>query len=289
MADRRTSVRSAGELQSASMTERRAGVRSVKIEENLLSSIQNIYTIIISKLNYRFCKNDIVLLIFYIHLIMNIKSKCQNITQAKQYIRNKLLKYNHNDFVHDSDIIQLLPFHPTKHINIDTIDYLIMKKRLPYNKLALFYKYKNSDVLDDISYMLCIENLYGKYCRNKHYEKDVITAFRNESHFGTKKQFFVKNTYIDNNKCIGICNHCNLQTHDITTDHYPVPYKQIFDSFIKNNNIVLSNIDIFENDKNILKIQSEDLASEWKLYHDDIAQYRLLCKSCNCHFGSYGI
>jgi len=54
---------------------------------------------------------------------------------------------------------------------------------------------------------------------------------------------------------------------------------------MKNN---LCNIDIFENERNEIRIKDEKLASKWLSHHDNISQYRLLCKSCNSHFGSYG-
>ena len=72
-----------------------------------------------------------------------LKTKLKNVTNAKTYISNILQKYKDNDIVNDLDIVELLLYHPTKHINKQNIDYLIMKTRKPYNKLALFYKYKN--------------------------------------------------------------------------------------------------------------------------------------------------
>lgn len=217
-----------------------------------------------------------------------LKTKLKNVTNAKTYISNILQKYKDNDIVNDLDVIELLSYHPTKHINKDNIDYLIMKTRKPYNKLALFYKYKNNEIIDDISYILCIKNLFGKYSRDKQYEEDVMTAFRNESHIGTKKQYFIDNTSIENDIFIGDCSNCHIRTKDITTDHYVTPYKQIFDAFIKDKNITLSEVDVFENEQNEIRIKSQCLAKEWRLYHDKSAKYRLLCKSCNSHFGSYG-
>ena len=217
-----------------------------------------------------------------------LKVKLKNVTTAKTYITNILQKYKENDIVNELDIIELLSYHPTKHINKENIDYLIMKTRKPYNNLALFYKYKNNDIIDDISYILCIKNLFGKYSRDKQYEDDVKTAFRNESHIGTKSKYFIDNTEIENDIFIGICNNCNIRTKDITTDHYKISYKQIFETFIKDKNITLSEVDVFENEQNEIRIKCECLAKEWILYHDNNAKYRLLCKSCNSHFGSYG-
>jgi hypothetical protein len=217
-----------------------------------------------------------------------LKERCSNMTQANKYISNIIKSLNNEEIIEDIIIKELVKYHPTKKININKVEWLKIKSRPPFNKPALFYKYKNSKDEDDISWKLCIRNLYGKYKRDDEYKKDVKTAFRNESHIGTKKQYFINNTTINNTIFMGECNNCNKNTKNITTDHYPQPYKKIFNSFIENNINNLCNIDIFENEQNEIRIKDENLASKWLSYHDNKAQYRLLCGSCNSHFGSYG-
>ena len=114
-----------------------------------------------------------------------------------------------------------------------------------------------------------------------------MTAFRNESHVGSKKQFFIHNTIIIDDLFYGICENCKIETSNISTDHFPIPYKQLFSNFIKEENIILSNIEIYENDVNEIRIKNEELANKFRIFHDEHASYRLLCKSCNSHFGSY--
>ena len=87
---------------------------------------------------------------------------------------------------------------------------------------------------------------------------------------------------------MGICEKCNTKTTRITTDHYPAPYKKIFDDFIKNKNIKLCDIGVFENENNEIRIKDRELASEWLFHHDNNSKYRLLCGSCNSSGGSYG-
>lgn len=219
---------------------------------------------------------------------MSLKELCTNMTQANRYIGNIIRAKKIGEIIEDRIIKELVKYHPTKRIDVDKVEWFKIKLRKPFNKPALFYKYKNSRFEDDISWKLCIRNFYGKYKRDKEYEKDVKTAFRNESHIGTKKQYFINNTTIENNIFMGICNNCNKKTENITTDHYKLSYKEIFDNFINKNNINLRNIDIFENEDNEIRIKDENLASKWLNYHDNNAQYRLLCSSCNSHFGSYG-
>lgn len=217
-----------------------------------------------------------------------LMAKLKNITYAKQYITMTLKKLNEGDKVEDETVLALLQYHPSKKININNIEYLQLKKRPPFNTLALYYKYKSNDFVDDVSYVLCIKNLFGKYTPDKHYVEDVVSAFRNESHFGSKKKYFVEHTVICDDVFVGVCDNCHVSTTSITTDHSMVPFKVILNTFVEKEDILLNTVEIFENDKNELRIKDTDLAQKWREFHDTHATYRLLCKSCNSHFGSYG-
>jgi len=217
----------------------------------------------------------------------NLKKECKNMTNANKFISNILKSCNNDQNIENIIILELIKYHPTKQIKIDDIEWLKMKKRPPFNTEALFYKYKNNEKVDDISWKLCIKNLYGNYNRDKEYENDVNSGFRNESHIGTKKQFFIDNTKLIEGKFMGVCNNCKIVTSDITTDHYPLPYKEILNIFINENNIKLIDIDIFENENFEIRMKNYELANKWRIYHDNLANYRLLCKSCNSHFGCY--
>ena len=219
---------------------------------------------------------------------MCLKERWKNMTQARKYFGNYIKTLKNDEIIKDRIIKELVKYHPSKSIDVNKVEWFKMKLRQPYNTPAIFYKYKNSIIEDDISWNKCIRNLYGKYDRNKDYEKDVEKAFRYESHLGTKKRYHINNTTRINNTFMGICNNCNKQTENITTDHYMLSYKEIFDNFININNINLINIEVFENENNEIRIKDENLASKWLNYHDNKGQYRLLCSSCNSHFGSYG-
>ena len=217
----------------------------------------------------------------------NLKIKLKNVTNGKKYVTDIIEKYKKNEIVNNIVILELLQYHPTKRIHIENIEYLIVRLRKPFNNLALYYKYKDHDIEDDISYILCIKNLFGKYNENTQYEKDVLAAFRNESHVGSKKQYFINNTKIKDNSFYGICKHCQIETKNITTDHFPTSYKNIFSNFLLLENIILSNVEIDESDTNEIKIKNQEFAIKFRIFHDEHASYRLLCKSCNSHFGSY--
>ena len=217
----------------------------------------------------------------------SIKTKLKNISHAKKYISNILQNYKDNDIIDNPIILELLTYHPIKHINASNIDYLIIKYRPPYNNLALHYKYKNNNTITSISYTVCIKNLFNKYNKDKQHIENVITAFRNEIHLGSKTTYFIYNTQLENNTFIGICDNCNISTNDITTDHYLITFKHLYNTFINNENITLLDIDVIEHELNELRIKDNTLAIRWKTFHDENATYRLLCKSCNSHFGSY--
>lgn len=206
------------------------------------------------------------------------KEKYKNITNAKKYFSKLLKQYNENINFNNNEILELLEYHPTKNIKKENIEYLVMKKRPPYYKLALYYKINNN--LDDISYIECLKVLYNKYNKEDNIIYDINQAFRNISERGTKKDFKLNN---NNN----ICTNCNIKTDKLETDHYPIPYKKILDDFIKDNNINLPKLK-YKKINNQYYLDDKTLSNKFLNYHDKTAKYRLLCKSCNCHFGSYG-
>ena len=218
-----------------------------------------------------------------------LKAECASMTKAIEYVSDHLQQFACDERIDDALIKDLVKYHPTKTIDSANLEWLKMKRRPPFNQLALFYKYKNNGVEDDISWKLCIRNLYEKFDHDDQLTKDIHSAFRNESHLRTKTAYFIANTNkTRKGRRVGICNNCDIQTPDISVDHYPVPYSLIFDSFVKDNRIALRDVEVLENENNELKIKDDALASKWFMYHDAHAQYRLLCKSCNSHFGSYG-
>jgi len=218
----------------------------------------------------------------------DLKNKLKSVTNGKKVVTEILKKYSENEKVVDNIIFNLLSYHPTKRIDIKKIDYLVMKIRKPYNKLALYYKYLDIDDIDDISYVQCIENLFGKYKQDKSDEINIVSAFRNESHLGNKKQYFIHNTLVQNDLFKGKCDNCNVITESITTDHYPIPFKNILKSFLEIESIRLQDVDIYENSKNEIRISNKDCSEKWLVYHDIHSKYRLLCSRCNSSFGSYG-
>jgi len=209
-----------------------------------------------------------------------VKSNCKNMTQANKYVSSIIQSLQEDVMIEDSAIKELIQYHPTKQLN--DIEWLKLKTRPPFKQLSLTYKKDGKE--DDISWKLCIRNLYGKYSADEEHEKDIKQAFRFEIHKGTKSQFFIQNTKC----CIGLCAECKISTRDITIDHYPTPYKKILETFLHENNIKLPKVEVFLNDINEYIIKEKELAQKWLTTHDNQATYRLLCRSCNSRNGSYG-
>ena len=129
-------------------------------------------------------------------------------------------------------------------------------------------------------YLWNIRNLFGKY---KPDGKDVEIALRTEIHDGTKKQFWLQNAANQT------CENCKEKTDKLATDHYPISYKQILDTFLASENLEnhLSTLQVYETQDNELRLVDRDFAKRWLTFHDERATYRLLCKSCNSSFGCY--
>jgi len=208
-----------------------------------------------------------------------LKEKFKTLKSANEYFNILINSYKKDEEIKNNDIIQLLQYYPNKNININNIEWIKNKIRKPFNNLSLYYKCYNEEE-ENISWKICIRNMLGKYEIDKEKIQDIKIAFRFESHYGTKKDYF----NINNNK---ICSNCNINKN-IAVDHYPIPYIKIFNDFIKDNNIDINNIEIFKNDNNELRLKNRNIANDFLNYHDNIASYRYLCNKCNSSFGNYG-
>ena len=218
-----------------------------------------------------------------------LKEKLKSMTNGIKIVRQKMNKYKIDDFIEDNVIISLLKFHPTKPIDIDNLQYLIMKLDKRYKSPTIFYKNKNSNKVEDISWKKSVRNLFGKYNNENEHRNNIIKAFRIETDKGSKKTFYLNNTSLTNGgSYIGKCEHCGKTSNKMSTDHHINCFQKILDMFLKENNIQMCNITIYKDKKDKFKIKNRKLAKEWLLYHDKYATYRLLCISCNARFGPYG-
>ena len=205
-----------------------------------------------------------------------------NMTKTNNYVSNYFKKYNIGDNISlNDDIINIFKYHPNKNIIIENLDELVFFARPPYYTKALYYRYKNSNTYEDISWKNCIRNIFGKFKYDKCFF--ITQAFRHAIHYTKRLEFKTNNTI----KNIGICDNCNIETNNIDIDHYGMPFIKILNDFASLNNIVISNIEYYKNKNNEYIITDNNIKNNWIEYHDNLASFRLLCKSCNSKFSCY--
>jgi hypothetical protein len=158
-----------------------------------------------------------------------------------------------------------------------------MKKKLDYNALSLHYKLKGNNHIEDISYVNCIKNLFGKYNDDSNKRNKVIKAFRLEINDSKRAEYLEENTYYDGDILVGDCDNCKKTTRFIAVDHYKLSFKELMTTFLNIIKLDINDIEV----GNDHKLKNKNLAYKWLIYHDTRAVFRILCRSCNGHFGSY--
>lgn len=216
----------------------------------------------------------------------DLKKGLKNQTRGRKYVTSWVKEQMLNTKLHNELIEELLTHHPTKKIQKENISYIMVKIRPPFNQRALYFKLKEQP-LDDISYIQCIKNLFGKFSSNEDRRIGVTLAFRNHIHNDKKEEFFMKNTYFNNKKRVAKCDHCEKVTEKIHIDHYKIPFKVILKEFLSESRININQLR-YKEENNILLLVNNALAKRWVKYHDSKVSYRVLCASCNSRFSSYG-
>lgn len=218
-----------------------------------------------------------------------LRKKYKNQTTAIKHITSVLSKYKKNQPIIKDDFINLceiLPYHPTLQIRKENIQNLMMRIRPPYNNLSLYIQLTNGELVN-ISYRDCIKNLYGKFDTTKDQLQNITSAFRNAIadniiHFKKANTTRTKEGYM------GTCENCNTKCSTLAVDHYHLSFKQLLEEFLQREQLELSTIEILENTRNEYILKNKDILYKWEDYHNNRADYRILCSSCNSHFGAYG-
>jgi hypothetical protein len=202
-------------------------------------------------------------------------------TKTLSHFRTLLNPVELNEPFHNEEIEALMYYHPYYETKIrGTIEYLIIRLDPVYKSRCLYLKLSESSEEIDVSWRDCVRHLYGKFDVDKIKEQNVRSAFRNT--IWDKRQR--ENYLILERKCTL----CQKEDIRLSMDHYPIPFKKICNDFLIMENItILLSIDI-QTDGIQYFLSDENLKNKWILYHDAIAQYRVLCISCNSKNGSYG-
>ena len=219
--------------------------------------------------------------------IESIKKTFKNLTNGTKHITTTITNQPINIPFRNEEIELLLKQHPNKE-KITDIEYLVVKIRPPYNKKSLYVKNITDDDEQDVSYKYCLKSLYGKYSKENNNRDRIIRAFRDTIGNSKKRKFFLETDYNidDNGNYIGICENCK-KTDKIHIDHYMHSFQQILDDFIQKQSITFSKLEVYENN-NLYEFTDKKIAEDWINFHDEKAEYRVLCPSCNISLSSYG-
>lgn len=196
---------------------------------------------------------------------------------AKDIIDGVSLKtpFNHKE------LINLLQFHPRREIDIDKIEHLMVKIKPPYNGKSLYYKLLDSDMLENISYVDCLKNLYSRKPINldKKLEQRKLLVFRME--------VFNKHVRDEIYARDKVCQLCGNK-EDLCLDHFEVSFKSIIEEFLNEEDITLKDIEIkYIDEETDYRLKDRNLRDRWCAFHNLKANYRVLCRKCNSSMGDY--
>jgi hypothetical protein len=211
-----------------------------------------------------------------------LQTLLKNLTNGKKIVGDWLKEKPLNVEFMDDRISELMTYHPNNKV-LDP-EYFIIRLSA-YNQRTLFFRNKDADDEDSVSYVCCIQQLFGKYNRADDEKCAVKKAFRPYDDF--RKEFYNKNTHEDkgicsNSECGKECG--RLTDRKIHVDHCDIPFVRILEDYIRINKIDLSSICIYWEGMNP-KLCDKELEKDWLAYHNSIVKYRILCETCNMSFG----
>lgn len=209
----------------------------------------------------------------------DLKQKYKNYTTGKklvaEFIQEKKLNVKWND-----DFLERLFHHHPKTNKVKNIEYFVMRRASTFTGYVLCFKNREDDEEDDISYDLCLRSLFGlnKDEKIRHLEH-MTKAFRSAVSSTKRITFF--HSQVDK-----LCNICGASDR-IDVDHFTIPFSEIFDAFFLETALDESEITL-KRVNYTYRTCDYTVEDRWIAYHDRIATYRLLCKSCNSSVGDGG-
>lgn len=136
-----------------------------------------------------------------------------------------------------------------------------------YAFLVTYIDDNGEEVRDFKSYVNAVKGIN----RKKNINKQLRFAVSSHT-MAYKRRHYRKNEL---NVCT--CCHKELTDNEVQVDHYPVPFCHIVRDFMHSRNISYDNITQNKDGKNI----PEKTLNDFKVYHNERAQYRLVCQECN--------
>ena len=216
-----------------------------------------------------------------------IKTKLRNITNGKKYATGIIKEQEMNRHFRNEDLEAILQYHPnTIEKGVSNIDYLVVRLKQPYNDRSLYLKSHDNESEDSISYVICIQSMFDKFDQTRQDLLHKTGAFRNAIHNDYKTAFLYANTRDVDGCRYGECSRCKQDVKAVV-DHYETSFKSILDSFCSTHNLTVAETKVVWED-NTPVIEDATIKTKWIGYHDNIVQYRILCRSCNSSLGCYG-
>ncbi len=208
---------------------------------------------------------------------MNLKELFETVNKGRKFVTSKIKCLPMYTKFNDDMLESLLKNHPTK--KITDIEYLILKPHEIFRSRTLYFKKPNFPE-DNVSYKLCIQNLFGQYNSVSNNKASKVSSFRNAIS-NTKRAIFKSNI---KSKC---CEDCGKHTEKPHIDHYQISFKEILDQYLHQSDLTIETIETYY-EKSQHHILDKTIKEDFIDYHDALVTYRLLCATCNIAHGSYG-
>jgi hypothetical protein len=210
-----------------------------------------------------------------------IRTDLKNVSTGKRIVKGWLDEYELDTPFNDDRVFALLSYHPKG--KAEHIEYCVMRNS-SYNQRTLYFK--NVDNTEDsISYVACVENLFGKYKHENTVKNDHIKAFRNATYDDYHREFKRANT----SDGVGACASCHRPCGNNTglalhVDHVDTCFNILLQAFLENKRVPLESVEISKSGMEP-HLADDIFKTEWQEWHNSRVKYRILCGPCNMSFG----
>ena len=170
----------------------------------------------------------------------------------------------------------LAQHHPSRRFPANAV--FVLRRCPPYFRPALYVEAKTGGYVD-FSWIKCIENLYGKYSKERVTRDNTLSALRNEA--------FQSDAMQEARAGLGrVCARCETRCRQLVLDHAEKPFAQIVDEFLSEQGIGLMDLKIRGSRADGFHLR--ELGRAWRRFHDEHATLVGLCAKCNGSLGSRG-
>jgi len=210
-----------------------------------------------------------------------LQTHFKNVTNGKRVVKELLANFVLDAPFDNPLLYSLIQHHPRcQEKKTNQVKAFVKRKRPPYNTESLYIIYDDEE--DDISYIQCLEGLFGKHKPAIRAIDNITNAFREAVCDGTKQTYLFKTTSNGNGQCC-LCD----TTSKVHVDHYPTPFSHLLTTFLTQEQQELDRIEIIKVGNRHI-IADGEIRKRWSQFHDKHAKYRILCGSCNSKMGAYG-